>query len=176
MFILVSGAAASGKSAHAENILCDRTPVNQRLYIACMQPFGADAEFRIARHKALRAGKGFDTLERYTDMANWTANRPWSGILLECLSNLLANEVYATEGAHENAVTAILEGIAHLRTQTDTLVVVTNEVFADGLPYDADTIAYIHKLGQLNCALAAQADVVVESVCGILVTRKGKLS
>lgn len=174
MLIVLSGGAASGKSEHAERLLCARTSAESRLYLACMQPFGEDAAFRIARHRKLRAGKGFVTQERYTDLKNWQPEGEWQGILLECMSNLLANEIYSPEGAHENAYEEILHGIDHLCKLSQTLVIVTNEVFADGLPYDSDTCAYIAQLGRINCALAERADFVGESVCGILVPKKGR--
>ena len=108
MMIVVSGGAASGKSAHAERILCRHAPEKSRLYVATMQPFGKAAEARIARHRALRAGKGFDTAERYTDLAHFSLSRRYDGVLLECLSNLLANELFSSEGAGEKAASAIL--------------------------------------------------------------------
>ena len=49
MLILVTGGAASGKSAHAERLVCEKA--QSRLYLATMQPFGKSAEARIARHR-----------------------------------------------------------------------------------------------------------------------------
>lgn len=169
MLILVTGGSASGKSAHAERILCSRAP-GARLYLATMQPFGRTAQYRIERHRKLRAGKGFETVERTTDLAGLRLQKRYDGILLEDLSNLLANEIYAPEGAGDRAYEAILSGIARLEPACETLVVVTNEVFSDGLLYDAQTIRYIETLGRLNAALAERADAVYESVCGILCT------
>ena len=89
MLILVTGGAASGKSEHAERLVCEKA--QSRLYLATMQPFGKSAEARIARHRALRAGKGFATVERTLDLANLRLSRQYDGILLEDLGNLLAN-------------------------------------------------------------------------------------
>ena len=89
MLILVTGGAASGKSEHAERLVCEKA--QSRLYLATMQPFGKSAEARIARHRALRAGKGFATVERTLDLANFRLSRQYDGILLEDLGNLLAN-------------------------------------------------------------------------------------
>ncbi len=75
MLILVTGGAASGKSAHAERILCRHSQPDSRLYVATMQPFGKNAEMRIARHRALRRGKGFDTAERYTDLRTFSRGK-----------------------------------------------------------------------------------------------------
>ena len=66
MLVLVAGGAASGKSEHAEKIVCARA--HSKLYLATMQPFGKSARARIARHRKLREGKGFYTVERSLDL------------------------------------------------------------------------------------------------------------
>ena len=87
MLILVTGGAASGKSAHAERLVCEKA--QSRLYLATMQPFGKSAEARIARHRALRAGKGFATVERTLDLANLKLSQQYDGILLEDLQKMM---------------------------------------------------------------------------------------
>lgn len=173
MLILVTGGAASGKSAHAEQLLCDRAP-SSRLYLATMQPFGAAAQARIARHRALRQGKGFETVERPTDLAGLALAQHYDGILLEDMGNLLANEMFAPEGAGDVAFGSILAGIDHLQDCCETLVVVTDEIFSDGLDYPPETARYIAHLAELNRALTARAEAVYESVCGILLPLKGE--
>ena len=42
----------------------------------------------------------------------------------------------------------------------------------DGVTYDAWTMRYLHALGHMNQLLAAQADWVIESVCGIPIVHK----
>lgn len=207
MLIVITGGAGSGKSEHAERLICAAAP-DTRLYLATMEPNGAAAQARIARHRALRQGKGFATVERTVDLGGLSLPIRYQGILLEDLGNLVANELFAPTGAgqsvragwssggedgtkaaakkameettektvEEAAVdaaadvvfTAVLSGLRHLQAQCDTLVVVTNEVFSDGLPYAPDTIRYIRTLGRLHCALCACADTVYESVCGLL--------
>lgn len=173
MLILVTGGAASGKSAHAERLLCDCAP-SSRLYLATMQPFGAAAQARIARHRALRQGKGFETVERPFDLAGLALTQHYDGILLEDLGNLLANEMFAPGGAGDAAFGSILAGMTHLQDCCETLVVVTDEIFADGMDYPPETARYIRDLAALNRALASRADAVYESVCGILLPLKGE--
>ena len=171
MLILVTGGAASGKSEHAERIVCEKA--QERLYLATMQPFGRAAEARIARHQALRAGKDFDTVERTLDLAHLTLSQRYDGILLEDLGNLLANELFAPEGAGEkSAFDSILAGISNLQKYCETLVIVSNEIFSDGVRYPAETMRYIQILGELHQALTERADAVYESVCGILLPIK----
>lgn len=171
MLILVTGGSASGKSAHAERLLCEHA-AGSRLYLATMQPFGAAAQKRIARHRALRQGKGFQTVERPLNLAGLELPRRYDGILLEDLGNLLANELFAPAGAKDAAFGSILAGIGRLQDCCETLVVVTNEIFSDGLPYPAETVRYIELLGRLNAAICARADEAYESICGILLPIK----
>lgn len=174
MLIVLAGGAATGKSAHAERILCERIPEGERLYVATMQPFGEVAERRIRRHHALRAARGFETCERYTDLLHLDLPRPYGGILLECMSNLTANECFAPEGAgFARAEEQILKGIEHLAEQCELLVVVTNEIFSDGEAYTRETERYIEILSRINRRLSEQADLYAESVCGILLPLKG---
>lgn len=174
MLIVLTGGAASGKSAHAERILCEHVPEGERIYVATMQPFGETAERRIRRHHALRASRGFETFERYTNLASLDLPRCCGGILLECMSNLTANECFSPEGAgFDRAEDAIMQGIAHLQEQCGLLVVVTNEIFSDGRIYTEETERYIGILAGLNRRLAEAADYFAESVCGILLPLKG---
>ena len=173
MLILVTGGAASGKSVHAERLLCEAAPRGERLYVAAMQPFGEAAQRRIARHRELRKGKGFETAERYTGLAQFIPPRRFEGILLECLSNLLANEMFSPDGAGEAAAGAVMDGVSALEAHFGTLVAVTNEIFSDGVAYPEETARYIRALAEVNRALAGRAYAVYESVCGILCQIKG---
>ena len=172
MFTLVIGAAASGKSQFAEQLIV-QSSAKQRIYLATMQPDGPQAQQRIARHRQLRAGQGFITLERDTNLGQLTIPSN-SAVLLECLSNLVANELFCPHGAAENTLQAVLQGVETLARQATDLVVVTNEVFADGCSYADSVEHYLQLLGQINCRLAVRADRVIEVVCGIPLCYKGR--
>ena len=94
-------------------------------------------------------------------------------ILLECLSNLTANEMFINGLNEKQTVEKILSGIRHLQRQTKHLVVVTNDVFCDGISYEQETVQYMKALGEANVQLAAMADIVCEVVCGIPLFLKG---
>ena len=170
MLILVTGGSASGKSEFAESLCLALSP---RFYLACMQPFGAEGEARIARHRALRKDKGFQTVERYTDLASLRLSARGC-VLLEDLGNLAANEMFSAEPPRD-PYDAVLRGIETLERQCDRLVVVTDEIGNDGVPYDPATTAYLAALGALNRAIAARADAVFETVAGIPIPLKGDL-
>ena len=169
MFTLVVGGAASGKSAFAEAVAAALP--GPRRYLATMEPYGAEGRARVARHRALRAGKGFETLERYVDLSGAPVPAGAS-VLLEDLGNLAANELYRPDGGGE---TAVLAGVLALRGRCAHLTVVTNEVFSGGADYAGDTLRWLMALARLNRALAARADTVVEVVCGLPNLLKGDL-
>lgn len=175
MFIVVTGASASGKSEYAEKRIMGLTPQKESaIYIATMQPYGDEGRARVAKHRRQRAQRRFETMEIYLDME--TAHIPkGKNILLECMSNLAANEMFARQEPQSDAVlkTRIIQGIQHLANSSENLVVVTNEVFSDTMQYDTQTLAYIRLLGEINQALATLADEVIEVVYGIPVFLKG---
>ena len=174
--ILVYGGSGSGKSAWAEQALlaeASRSPGGRAIYLATMEGTSPEAAARIARHRAMRsahgeaAGRQFLTLERTVDIGS-AAILDGDFVLLEDLGNLLANEIWSPEGAGPaDAVDKISAGLSSLRERAGVLVIVSNQVFSDGASYDPDTMSYIRGLGTLHQRLAAQAEQVVEVVCGI---------
>ena len=171
MLTLVVGGAASGKSEYAERLVVHAGDA-RRIYIATMQPFDEESLRRIGRHRLMRAEKNFQTVECYTDLASVTVPQG-STVLLECVSNLCANEVFSPEGSGDGAVEAIRKGVERLKGQCGELIVVSNEVFSGGTDYEGDTLRYMRYLGQVNQALAAMAENVCEVTCGIPFWHKG---
>ncbi len=176
MMELVTGGSGSGKSAYAEETLCslDSFPDSgngketgtqqdgQRYYIATMPPWDKETEKKIERHRAMRSGRGFHTLEWYTGFEEKLRRGDCpsldrTDILVECLSNLTANEMYMEEGAGENAVDAVIRGILCLRDRCRNLVVVTNDVFSESAEDSSEM---------------RRSDRVTEVVCGIPCTVK----
>ena len=172
MFLVITGGSGSGKSAYAEQCVLDFGPA-ERIYIAPMYPFDEECDRRIRRHREMRRQKQFSTLECYTGLK--TADIPEdSVVLLECMSNLTANEMYQEGGAGGQTVEEILAGICYLLKRVRHLVVVTNEIFSDGIDYDSETMRYQSYLGQINSEMGRMADQVTEVVYGIPITVKGE--
>ena len=171
MLILVTGGSGSGKSEYAENTavrlakeeglplyyIAAMKPCGEEgrrrverhplYYIAAMKPCGEEGRRRVERHRRLRAGKGFETWERYVDLKGLAL--PKRGVaLLECLSNLTANEMFEPEGAGDRTVESVLAGVRSLGEKTAHLVVVTNDIFSDGMTYDEVTALYQDPLGR----------------------------
>lgn len=175
MLYLITGGSGSGKSEYAENIAarCHNISGERLIYLATMRVWDEEGEQRVKRHRHMRLAKGFDTIERYTDLKSlyvipnekkFRKNQEKPIILLECMSNLVLNEFYTQE---EGTVLRILSGIKHLQNQCRDLIIVTNEIFSDGLAYDPESERYISLLGQINIELGRMADYVTEVVYGI---------
>jgi adenosylcobinamide kinase/adenosylcobinamide-phosphate guanylyltransferase len=160
--ILVTGGAKNGRSQIAESFL-DIFPNNNKYYIATMQPYGEEALATIERHRKLRAEKAFQTIEKYRDI-NEIVLPEKCGVLLECVSTLLFNEM---------SVDKVINGIEHMKKLADVLIIVTIDVSCDGIEYDSSTAEYIKMLGEINQTLAETADTVIECVYGIPIVLKG---
>lgn len=194
MITLVTGGSGSGKSAYAESLLYSCEGI--RYYIATMQIYDAEGEKKVERHRKLRAGKGFLTIESPMNVgkiqfvcagepgqAQYRQEAERKGqcssekksALLECMSNLTANEMFTKDGmkSEDEVVEKIVSEIQTLSQKLDNLVIVTNNVFEDGVIYDAGTMEYLRALGRINAVLAHLADRVAEVVVGIPVELKG---
>lgn len=101
MLVLIIGGAASGKSEYAEKLCVELSGEQSKLYVATMEPYGEEAKYRIERHHKLRASKGFQTLEQYRNLKEAKVNGIHT-ILLECMSTLLANELFTSEFTEDN--------------------------------------------------------------------------
>ncbi len=193
--ILVTGGAASGKSAYAEARIRElfalsELPEKRLLYLATMQRDGsAETDSRIAKHRRQRQGRGFETMEKSCRLEalemmneNKAAEKSRCFILLEDLGNLLANEMYLPGGrlsgfdrnepAGEALRRYILAPLQSLAAQAEILLIVSNEIFSDGGDYAPETLRYIHALGKLHQWLAAEATEVTEVVCGLPLQKK----
>ena len=105
----------------------------ERVYIATMFPFDEESKKRVQRHRNMRSGKGFETIECYTDLAQVRVSKG-STVLLECMSNLVANEMFQENGAHERTVQEILKGVKSLLAQAGNLVMSRMRSFRRRLP------------------------------------------
>ncbi|MBR4749412.1 MAG: bifunctional adenosylcobinamide kinase/adenosylcobinamide-phosphate guanylyltransferase [Abditibacteriota bacterium] len=164
MLSLVTGGASNGKSALAEAQCVSLAGGGPLIYLATMRIWDREGEEKVRLHRERRRGLGFVTVERYTDIGGADVR----GVcLLECLPNLLANEMFDVPTPGDRAADRILAGIDRLRQKTAHLVIVTNEIFDDAGSYSPSVLEYMDALGRLNCAIAAMADTVTEAVAGI---------
>lgn len=196
MFYVVTGGSGSGKSAFAEELICRKyeesgaaRPGGSLIYIATMVPYGEETKKKIRRHREMRRNKGFSTIECYTgldaltenggllsfDMADCADGQGKPSVLLECMSNLVANEIYEPGGANDDTAEAVLSGIEKLRKRCRHLVVVTNEICSESAEDSGEMKLYKKTLAKINQGMAEKADGVAEVVYGIPVFVKGQI-
>ena len=197
MLILVGGGSGSGKSEFAENKLLEISKAEARLqsqsqsqgesyYVATMINYGdEETNRRIDRHSKMRAEKNFKTIECPYDFQLLKFENS-DNILLECMSNLVANEIFAkqskcedknvegdvAEDEAEDVVEKIIGAIKAL--EVNNILIVTNDIFADGIEYNDEMKQYMQILGKLNRKIAEIADEVYEVVYGIPILLKGE--
>lgn len=195
--IVIIGGSGSGKSAFAEQTIVavkerkrgstvakeDKEEQISLVYLATMEVFGEEGKERVEKHRKMRQGKGFQTIEAQRDVGNIsfeTKEKPY--VLLECLSNLVANEMFAETSQEQNPsvrglnvwiqnpeelVNKIKKDLKALEEKCEELVIVTNQVFSDAETYDIETEMYRKVLGEINESLVAAADEAWEVVAGI---------
>ncbi len=170
MMHLVIGGSGSGKSAYAEKLMMEE-PGGSRVYLATMRPWDEECREKIRRHRQIREGKGFVTVECYGRPRDLPIPRG-SSVLLECVGNLLTNLFFDQDHNGIDMAQLITDDLMDLQSRTRSLIIVTNDIFSDGLFYGVETEAYRAVLGQVNKNLARAADHVTEVVYGIPVKIK----
>lgn len=178
MIELVYGGSGSGKSEFAETQISSLSLMSKvsKVYLATMKVCDAEMEKKVLRHKRIRRNKGFVTVERQADINLIKDDMEALGlkkfsILLECMSNLVANEMFKDgcvmkENDVVRKITENIEEIVSLSGLQD-LIVVSNNIFDDGADYDEASRAYMRALARINCSLSEISDRVTEIVAGI---------
>lgn len=88
------------------------------------------------------------------------------------MTNWMANEMYSPSGAGKRALDSVKKGLDALQASVSNLVVVSGDLFCDGLDYGPYTEEYLKNLSVVNQYLAAQADLTAELCCGIPVIHR----
>lgn len=182
MLVLIIGGSGSGKSAYAEDYITKLSKDYRKYYIATMQVYDEEGQEKVCKHQKMREGKGFITIEQSTDIHQvadkMEKNTTVENIaLLECISNLVANEMFCEGQIRDCALVkkSIIGGIEELLKKVKDLIIVTNNVFEDGITYDETTTNYISAIGEINQELAKIADKVIEVVVGIpIIVKEGR--
>ncbi len=174
LLILITGGVASGKSELAEKMAIGLSN-GTSAYLATMLPHDDEGRLRVEKHKRIREGKGFDTHEiPYRLSSKVEMFKGYDTVLLECMSNLILNEMCAAQRTDTEVMRIIPEEIKMLKQQVKNLVIVSGAVFLDLSAYDQFTLDYVQTLSQINNRLAGIADVMIEVVCSIPIIHKGK--
>ena len=166
---LILGGASSGKSAFAEKLVksCDKSWV----YLATAEALDEEMTARIARHRQSR-GDPWRLIEEPLEVARALTNSTKDEvILLDCATMWLSNQLFHGRDllAEQSDLCATLQSCAA------PVVVVSNEVGLGGVMQNKLARQFGEAQGQLNIALAKQADLVVQVVAGLPMVLKGAL-
>lgn len=176
MITLVTGGARSGKSRHAESLVSASPRV---LYIATSQIFDEEMAARIQHHRENRPAH-WRTEERWQQLDDIITggNDPQEAILLECITTLITNQLFALGGdsdpdgwdfqALEDSVRQQIEAlIVACQRCPSPVVLVTNEVGMGIVPENRLARHFRDIAGRVNQRLAQAANDVWLVVSGI---------
>ena len=169
MMHVITGGSGSGKSAYAEMWLTGKPEKSEEkkaicpyLYIATMRPFGAETQKKIERHRQMRAGKGFQTLECYGDLRTLDDSiQRWK----RSKSILDINKTCRNEKNQENAKTGGIYVTGFAQVEMNMIDEVEN------LPFDEEEIAripsitgYIVKNGDTLWMIAKRYGTTIDKI------------
>lgn len=177
MKIFIVGGSGNGKSAYAEKIASKIG--GKMIYIATMPIYNEDDLKVVERHHKLRAGRGFETLERPKRLEDIPDNK--ETVLIECMSTHVANMMFGDgfEELKRNKETEwekeIWDEVEPVFCRAGSTIIVSAESAMDGFDYGPETNDYRMTLAHINNRLADTADIFIEVVAGIPVVHKGNL-
>jgi adenosylcobinamide kinase/adenosylcobinamide-phosphate guanylyltransferase len=183
----VIGGQNSGKSQFAEELVVN-SGTDRRYYLATMKVCDEAGEERIIKHRKQREGKGFITLEipYAIDKAAYLMEEPeHSIVLLECIANLVGNELYDNperiwykdrcgdddQGGNKGSgyfsdradydmfADTIMKDICTLSDSVRELIIVTNEYDIEEYVHES-TRMYIELINRVNERLYSFADKI----------------
>lgn len=169
MRALLIGGSTSGKSRYAQSLAKQlAAPGRPLYYLATMSPGDDEDRARIRRHRAERAGWGFQTIEQPRDMAS-AAERVRGGVvLLDSVTSLLSNEMFPQGEYRPDAEKTAFSGLQALLEAAADILLVSDHLFSDALLYPEWTEAFRRAQGHLHQRLAKECDLVIRVRYGLL--------
>ena len=174
MSTFISGGCKNGKSIYAQRAA--RAAGTPLYYVATMIPRDGEDDARVLRHRREREGWGFETVECGRDILSvFDRADPAGSFLLDSVTALLSNEMFAPDGIHPEAGEQLARELTEFVRRAPRTVLVSDYIYSDALRYDALTEAYRAALAHIDRALAACCDNVLEIVGGQVIVHKGGL-
>lgn len=183
MIVFVSGGVRSGKSRIAETYVQKLAASgSQAHYIATAWASDDEMKQRIAHHQQRRQKQAvkWATWEQPVRLDKlipvFTKN---DVILLDCVTNWLANELFADESwrretACFHKARQMWATLQQLGNASRALIIVSNELFSGGVPDDLGTYHFMKTLGWLHQQIVANAQLAILVQNGIAVVKKGE--
>jgi adenosylcobinamide kinase/adenosylcobinamide-phosphate guanylyltransferase len=159
MLTLITGSARSGKTRHALNM---ETEIRPRTYIATAQLLDEEMRERAIRHRSERGGQ-WETIEEPFHVAQ-RLNGLSGIVVLDCLTLWLSNWMLRDESEVDSQVARLC---STLRRIPFHVVAITNEVGWSVVPENPLARRFRDRSGLMNQQVAAIADSVILTVCGI---------
>lgn len=176
MTVYISGGCKNGKSTLAERAAVTLAGNGPLYYLATMIPHDEEDRARIRRHVASRAGLGFQTIERGTNITSCINGDNCGGsFLLDSVTALLSNEMFHENGVDLSAPSRVAEELIALTKMVNSITFVSDYIYSDTIHYDGLTESYRKGLADIDRALAAVCDTVVEVCYGNHMIYKGKM-
>ena len=174
MSVFISGGCKNGKSSYAQRVAA--AGGRPLYYVATMIPHDGEDRARIDRHRAERAGWGFETLECGTDILSALERAdPRGSFLVDSVTALLSNEMFPATGIDHDAPARVSAALVAFVRRAPNTVLVSDYIYSDALRYDDWTEAFRRGLAQIDRALAAACESVLEVACGRVIVHKGGL-
>ena len=179
--ILITGGARSGKSTFAEKLAASLTE-GKKAYIATAQIFDEEMANRVKIHQS-RRDDTWVTFESpfEAEKAIEDADKTADVLLFDCMTIYISNFLCAYESLDDldninielkNLVNKLLDAAKKI---SGTIIIVTNEVGCGIVPENKLARVFRDCAGIANQMVAAAADEVYLTVCGLSVNLK-KLS
>lgn len=177
--IVVTGGAKSGKSVFAETYI--QQCAGQKVYVATAQALDEEMKERIAVHKKRRPSS-WQTIEMPYGMPNNIQRilQHADVVLVDCLTMYFSNFLFAHE---QEADAVIIQKALQEMEQTcqyihnspgKTVVFVTNEIGCGIVPMGRVSRLYRDLIGTVNQKVAAEAEQVYVTICGITIELKSR--
>ena len=164
MRILLIGGSKSGKSTMGQRLTRAFAAGAPMYYWATMEPTDEEDRARIARHRAERAGWGFETLECGSDILSCLDRADANGsFLLDSVTALLSNEMFSPDGFHPEAAAKIADELCRFVGRAPKTVLVSDFIYVKihnrGIWNDEKDVNHSSNVvNELVAARAAQND------------------
>ncbi|MFV0498622.1 MAG: bifunctional adenosylcobinamide kinase/adenosylcobinamide-phosphate guanylyltransferase [Bacilli bacterium] len=169
--IFVSGGVRSGKSSFAEELVlnCD----GDYIYIATAKNYDDEMDLRIRKHQEDRRNKGFRTIEATSNLSEiYNILKANDIVLLECLTTLVANEMFDNNLTTNEVVSKVRADIMTINNKVRKLIIVSNDLYGDDISYDKSVNDYYEAVVRISSIIIGISQEVYEMSYGIAIKRK----
>jgi len=175
--VFIVGGARSGKSTLAEELSAYLQGKKESLhYVATAQVTDDEMARRVKKHQKQRAHERdmWTTWEYPCNIHELATTFNQSHIvLMDCLTTLLANELFQTRKSREQVFQSIIYGVYVIAANVKTLIIVSNEILYQHVPQDSFVHKYCQLIGLIHQEIVRKAQCAIHVEAGIPILIKG---